>query len=401
MVSADHIHNEEVFRIHAAIRLFADPADVMDPADAVSPSAFTSSEAAASLIPFPLALRPKGSFTGRSAEVELLRSRLFDTPVQGDHGETELKVCLISGVGGAGKTELAAQFAKEHMRHYSSGVFFLSMDDTAGGTLGMLQALARELRLPDAVTTLMDTTALRDHVHNWLCTRRRWLLLLDNADEPRLFDDDGLIQLLLPPINASGHIILTSRFSEDRCEALQLTAAVSLSQLEATKGMLLLVREAEALPSEAAAEERVQALPDSERAALAWLAGGEGLDGLPLALTAAAGVIKKRKWGFAKYQREYETQDRCKVTWNMLTWNLSFNLLHAESPAAAELLQLFALLAPDAKPLRLLSGGLDSEASVHFGGLHTALLAGELEELVDIVQAYFILYTLYFILYTL
>ena len=102
-------------------------------------------------------------------------------------------------------------------------------------------------------------------------------------------------------------------------------------------------------------------LDDAERCAAEWLAGADALAGLPLALLQAGKMVKEKKLSFARYRERFERrylevfkaapsgtqrQEQSVHT----TWLLNLEMLEAEEPAAAELLSLCSLLAPDAIP---------------------------------------------------
>ena len=108
----------------------------------------------------------------------------------------------------------------------------------------------------------------------------------------------------------------------------------------------------------------LEQLDAGERAAAEWLAGGEGLAGLPLALLQAGKMIKEKRLSFATYRERFERR-RLALFANAptapsgthreeqsvhTTWLINLEALREERPAAAEVLSLLSLLAPDAIP---------------------------------------------------
>ena len=75
----------------------------------------------------------------------------------------------IRGLGGVGKTELAAQYAWRERKRYIGGVFFVSADTNS--TLDLLQRMARALGQHELVKEA-DVEVLRDALHRWLDARR-------------------------------------------------------------------------------------------------------------------------------------------------------------------------------------------------------------------------------------
>ena len=71
-------------------------------------------------------------FVGREAEIETLHQQL-----QRSH---RLAISAIAGMGGVGKTELALQYAQQHLPHYRGGVVWLSGDRATTELLAFAQA---------------------------------------------------------------------------------------------------------------------------------------------------------------------------------------------------------------------------------------------------------------------
>ena len=135
-------------------------------------------------------------------------------------------------------------------------------------------------------------------VAQWLrhIDRRGWLLVLDNADDKEVLSK--VVSLLLPPLSGGasttlGHVMVTSRLSSAQLESVmpgiraQTLEALSLEDAEALLWEQAYGRE---LSSELSRRGLTQ---ESEAAAIRVLAGLSGVAGLPLALTHAAGAVRK------------------------------------------------------------------------------------------------------------
>ena len=141
---------------------------------------------------------------------------------------------------------------------------------------------------------------------SWLTTHSGWLLIVDNADDPAALRSSGALSKALPPNNAPGHVLLTSRvgtqdFGAIGASALQLqllSEAVVADGVTAAE-VLLLRHAREALGHDVHTDvdvaKMVTQLEPSERAAVAWLAGDEGVAGLPLAIQQAGDAIRENE----------------------------------------------------------------------------------------------------------
>ncbi|KAH7190668.1 hypothetical protein BKA60DRAFT_613127 [Fusarium oxysporum] len=119
----------------------------------------------------------------------------------------------ISGLGGAGKTQLALRYVERHKLHYDP---ILWIDARSQETIrSSFQRCARDLKLLNETYSAMpNLAALRDDpavrvVLSWLQNRNQlhdeWLVILDNADDL----SSGIRDVI--PSGVRGSIILTSR----------------------------------------------------------------------------------------------------------------------------------------------------------------------------------------------
>lgn len=152
------------------------------------------------------------------------------------------RVAVVHGLGGMGKTQLAAAYAKRHREDYSS-VFWLNARDETLLRQGFARAANRILRQHPSVVYIRNAVESRDPdeavqaVKRWLDNSKndRWLVIYDNYDNPSLgrdengepnegrdrdMDDDGDatviksydIRSFLPDVH-HGAILITTRSS--------------------------------------------------------------------------------------------------------------------------------------------------------------------------------------------
>jgi tetratricopeptide (TPR) repeat protein len=202
--------------------------------------------------------------------------------------------------------------------------------ENPGLLAGQFGALGAELGLP----AMLDAEATVRVVCTELRRRGRWLLILDNAEE---IDH---IRPVLP--GGSGHVLITTRRGGFRA----LGHALDLDVLARDEAIALL-------------QHRAPQLSRTEADTLA-----DRLGDLPLALAQAAAYLDQTQLPPADYLRLLHTHeatvlDRGQAIGHADTvhtlWSLSLERLQAEHPAAVQLLQLCAWLAPEPIPTDLFS----------------------------------------------
>ena len=194
--------------------------------------------------------------------------------------------------------------------------------------------LADALDLPDREAT--DQRVVVEAVRKWLQQNGYWLLVFDNAGEP------AAVRGYLPQ-GATGHVIITSRNPSWGAVANSLSVEV----MERTEAIGFLHKRTGQADDEAT-DKLAAALGD-----------------LPLALEQAGSYIEATGGSLSKYLNLFlahqekllsdygpSTDYRDTVA---TTWKLSFQQAGEGSPAAADLLNLCAFLAPDDIPRELLS----------------------------------------------
>jgi tetratricopeptide (TPR) repeat protein len=246
----------------------------------------------------------------------------------------------LHGLGGVGKTQLALEYAYRFAPDYD--LVWWVRSETLTSLAGDYAGLAWKLNLPEKESA--DQGAQVAAVRQALGQRSKWLLIFDNAAEPK--ELQGYI-----PQGGGGQVLITSRNPVWRRVARPLDVKVwDRDESEA----FLLKRTG-----------REEAAGEGEKAAAGQLA--DELGDLPLALEQAGAYIEACGCSIVHYldlfrYRHEEMLRRGKSSQEYpdtvaTTWDLSFQKVKEASPAAADLLNLCAFLAPDDIPKELLVEG--------------------------------------------
>jgi hypothetical protein len=139
-------------------------------------------------------------FTGRDDLLAQLRAAL-----ESGQAAALTQPQAIHGLGGVGKTQLAVEYAYRHASEYD--VVWWMRADTPALIAGDLALLAQPLQLPERDER--DQNVVVQAVRRELAQRDRWLMIFDNAEEPRD------VRPFLPSFDyaqeARRHILITSR----------------------------------------------------------------------------------------------------------------------------------------------------------------------------------------------
>ena len=239
--------------------------------------------------------------------------------------DTGPRMVALTGLGGAGKTSVALEYAHRQLGDVAVAWQFLAEDPV------VLAAGFGELAAQLGIADGGDPVAW---VHAVLAASPApWLLVFDNAP------DRASVMPFVPPAG-SGRVLITSR-----------------NQIwPPDQGLDVPV-----LEPPAAAEFLVSRSGDPDRRVALDLAGVLG--GLPLALEQAAAFVQATGDSLAGYlalfrQRRAAMLGRGEPTGYpgtvATTWTLAFEDLRQAEPGAVGLLRLLAFCAPEAIPLRLL-----------------------------------------------
>lgn len=297
-------------------------------------------------------------FTGRAQVLSDLRREL----IAGGKA-------ALSGMGGIGKTQTAAEYAYRHRGEYET-VLWANADseDSLKADFGAL-AVALNLVVQDNTDRDKGVSAFK----RWLEGQSGWLLILDNADELELVSD-----VLRREWN--GHILLTTR-----SHATGIVTRVELKVMGSEEGALFLLRRAKLI----AVGDMLGAATEADRQLAVEITKEMG--GLPLALDQAGAFIEEMSSSFAEYLELYRREgsklradrggpiaDHEPVT---ITFSLAYQKVAEASAAAADMLRVCAFLAPDAIPEEIFAVGAaemgESLRLVVGGGINLVKVIGE------------------------
>ncbi|HEX7314388.1 MAG TPA: FxSxx-COOH system tetratricopeptide repeat protein [Pyrinomonadaceae bacterium] len=305
-----------------------------------------------------LPLTPTPFFTGRAQVLDSLRREL-----------TAGGKAALSGMGGIGKTQTAAEYAYRHRGEYRAVLW--AKADGEDSLKSDFSALAARLNLLVQDDTKRDKAV--SAVKRWLEAQSGWLLILDNAD------DLGLVADLLQR-EWAGHILLTTR-----SHATGGIGRVELSVMSSEEGALFLLRRAKLI----AVGDALGAATEADRELATEI--NREMGGLPLALDQAGAFIEEMSSSLAEYLELYRSEgdklraeqvgysaDQKPVT---ITFSLAFRKVVEANVAAADLLRVCAFLAPDAIPEEVFASGAremgENLRSVAGGGINMVKVMGE------------------------
>jgi len=233
----------------------------------------------------------------------------------------------IFGLGGVGKTQLAAEYAYRYAQSYDQVVWIGGESAT---TLAMgYTKLALDLAIPDEEKC--NHSSLVRAVRNWLDRHGNWLVV---------YDDVRNLNLLMPylPRSRNGHVLLTSRHPDWGNTAITRRLSIwsrteSVSFLRASTGQ----------DNAEGADELARALGD-----------------FPLALEQTSAYIRSSRSTIKEYSERFSTKNHLLMqqahpTTNYpetiaSTWLSNFEDVRRRSQLADELLSLCAIASSDRTP---------------------------------------------------
>ncbi|QYT04349.1 NB-ARC domain-containing protein [Trichoderma simmonsii] len=273
-------------------------------------------------------------FSGRQSILDDLQSALV---LPSD--KVEQRSVAIAGLGGVGKTQLAAEFIWRNQDKFDI-ILWTHADTSAKLEKGFLK-LAKHLDISD-VNPSADTSKVVEAVVHWLSTENySWLLIFDNVDE-------GIILQPFWPVCSRGSILVTTRNTSPK--ATPASISLHLRPLAHDEGRDLLV---------VSIKEMGQNSIEIDADAAFRLS--MVLGGLPLALAQIAGYISTIGCSVEEFLEMFEeTQhssgeiisDLDSTDFNYdytlaTVWDLTLAKL---DPKAFFLLQMMAYLDPDCIP---------------------------------------------------
>jgi tetratricopeptide (TPR) repeat protein len=259
----------------------------------------------------------------------------------------------LYGLGGVGKTQIALEYAYRYATDYD--IVWWVHADTADTLIADTAALATPLELP--AQKRKELSRIAKVVMQELAHKQRWLVIYDGAPSA----DDLRASL---PVPLTGHVLITSRNKN----WLDLASTLEVREFKRDESVEFLLKRT-------GQWDNADAVARADAAALA-----KELGDLALALDHAGAYVEASARSLADYfklfrsrQKDPRQKEQLKeqlkellkkpqegtlATSNLAdlwtTWELNFQEVQQASPAATELLNLCAFLAPDAIPLSML-----------------------------------------------
>jgi tetratricopeptide (TPR) repeat protein len=258
------------------------------------------------------------NFTGREALLAAVEAQLRNEET------AAVLPHALHGMGGVGKSQLAIEYVYRHAHEYN--VVWWIPSEREALVLGALTDLAAALKLDVprqanvAVPAVLEALRTGEPYDNWL-------LVFDNAE------DIETVRSYFP-VDGPGKIIVTSRNRDWERVARPLTVNV----FEPQESIALLQRRARALSTEDAARlaEALGHLPLAVEQAGAWHAA----TGMPVGEYLR--LLEERAPGILELapNPDYDVPVAA-------AWNISLDRLSEEHPAARQLLEICACMAPE------------------------------------------------------
>ncbi|CAG0961345.1 hypothetical protein METP3_00846 [Methanosarcinales archaeon] len=276
-------------------------------------------------------------FTGREKQIEQLHGAL-----KLDRAMALSQPQAISGLGGIGKTQTAIEYAYKYKDEYKA-VFWVNADSKES-IISSFVKIAGLLNLP--VKDDKEQELIADSVKHWLETNSRWLLIFDNADDPKLVEKYF-------PFQSKGYILLTSR--AQIFANLRIMKPMKMDEMSPDESKQFLLRRTgrNDIPLNQIETDAIEQL-------------GKELDYFPLALEQAGAFIHEKSSGFYDYLISYrkrglqlleETKSDMYPKSIATTWSLNFEQIKQTSNASIDLLYVSAFLSPYSIPFELIALG--------------------------------------------
>ncbi len=255
------------------------------------------------------------NFTGREADLHRLRRHLRARSAVVLSGTQPV---ALQGMGGIGKTQLAIEYA--HRFHTAYDVVWWMSAESVSDTEAQLVELGQRLGFHIEVT---GPEAAKAVVAALSRIKQRWLLIMDNAEDP-----DAIGQYI--PQGTGGHVLLTSR-NPSWGERAQPVPVEVFQRRESVEHLR-------------------QRIPSIRPEAADQIAGL--LADLPIAIAAAGAWLADTGTDIDEYLRFIHQEGPSAVLERaddpvQKTWDLSLRRLYDRSPAAYRLFQLCCVLGPE------------------------------------------------------
>jgi tetratricopeptide (TPR) repeat protein len=287
-------------------------------------------------------------FAGREHEISTIVDKFSAASL--DHYRVAL-----SGLGGVGKSQVALEYLYRSRRAGDgAGIydhFFWVTGDERTTYIRGIQQIGQKLKFRPSIEDLHSEDLVRE-IFDWLQFVPRWLLVVDNLDEPAILTNNPNLMPRGTP--NGGHVLITTR----NAHLGACAKVLEIPMLTIYEGTRLLV---------ARSKPDLDCGPNMSSAPKDAMEIVEELGLLPLAIEYAAGFIRESHSEFEDFLNQYRhsrdfLSHEAGICLNysrslVATWTLSFDSLKRRVPEAFTLLTLFAFLNPDNISIDFLQAG--------------------------------------------
>ncbi|KAM0169104.1 hypothetical protein ACHAPF_010290 [Botrytis cinerea] len=301
------------------------------------------------------------------------RTEIFESLDQLLNPAIQNRSVAIWGLGGCGKTQIALEYAYRCRDKNSSSIFWIRADSEATfvqdySDLAKIARLSSDLKAED----------LLNAVKQWIENQKDWVLILDNADDLRIFKesystsenkqahDPKLLRFI--PRSRTGNIIWTSRDRRICGDIIYTQRCIEVKAMN-NEQAIDLFRNLSGIPDFTSSKD--------EKSILELL---EGLGNLPLAIVQAASYIRNTKISVRQYLKSFESeqsdllseefQDVYRPDSNvpnavMRTWHISMKKVAEESPCSERILNTITFFNNKGIPFKLIEEAAGATYSNH------------------------------------
>ncbi|XP_062516701.1 uncharacterized protein LOC134192043 isoform X2 [Corticium candelabrum] len=283
-------------------------------------------------------------FVGREIELENITNAFWTNDKRVDLQQmevTERKVHFINGMGGCGKTAVAAAYARDCRHLYGGGVFVFNAQSESSFQHSLKNHL---LVLAKHTQSDVDISPSFTQFMLLLAKRGNVLLVYDSADNLDVIND------YIPNLETKCHILITTRMSKH--DLLQPGNFILLKPLNQSLALTVLLYFAGYGDS--------SKLPERELESAWRIAKDPPVESLPLALRHVGRYLEKTGMNFSTYLHRLQIHLE---TMKMMNSNLEellryFRMMHVKEILKAE--NIYSVGAFNRTNLRLLANKTDS-----------------------------------------
>ncbi|KAG4069969.1 hypothetical protein HA402_015193 [Bradysia odoriphaga] len=148
--------------------------------------------------------KPEINFTGRSRELSILEQMSIHDDAQ---------ICVVSGMGGVGKTQLVRKFIEECRTNYGNVIWINS--ETKNNIKNAFKQLSEDLLNISTINANgkeKDAKSIVEQVLNKVC-QRKTLFIYDNVDQ---INSVKFVLAVAAPAGKNPHVLITSRLQKWR-----------------------------------------------------------------------------------------------------------------------------------------------------------------------------------------